>query len=278
VTILVQSLMDIAPDYDAIVFDQWGVLHDGSAPYPGAVNCLKSLHNGGHRLAVLSNSGKRASQNRDRISKMGFPWSLFECVMTSGEALWQDINSRTVSARTFFPVERSVGDAVKWAQGLNVALTNKISSAEAILLMGLPDNSKLEDYQPLIQDWLDLDLPIYCSNPDRASPRADGLVISPGALAHTYLEMGGKVHFYGKPHAPVFDSLQNALGVQKLLMIGDSIEHDIAGAQGVGWDNILVQSGLYKDRFATENPSLIIQEIIAEKACAAPTFRIESVQ
>ncbi|MDG2069494.1 MAG: TIGR01459 family HAD-type hydrolase, partial [Paracoccaceae bacterium] len=41
------------------MFDQWGVLHNGTAPYSGAIDCLANLANSGLTLAVLSNSGKR---------------------------------------------------------------------------------------------------------------------------------------------------------------------------------------------------------------------------
>lgn len=66
------SLRDIVGDFDAIVFDQWGVLHNGSAAYPGAIEAVESLAGDGLRLAVLSNSGKRSAPNRKRIVSMGF--------------------------------------------------------------------------------------------------------------------------------------------------------------------------------------------------------------
>ncbi|MEM9212525.1 MAG: TIGR01459 family HAD-type hydrolase, partial [Pseudomonadota bacterium] len=102
-----QSLTEIASDYDAIVFDQWGVLHDGTKPYPKAVRTLETLKTSGVRMAVLSNSGKRAAPNADRIVGMGFAPQLFETVMTSGEALWRDVKSSTVPAGLFYPIERS---------------------------------------------------------------------------------------------------------------------------------------------------------------------------
>ena len=62
VTREINSIIEIASDYDAIVFDQWGVLHDGAQPYSFAVQTLRQLNLSGHCLAVLSNSGKRASK------------------------------------------------------------------------------------------------------------------------------------------------------------------------------------------------------------------------
>ena len=96
--------------------------------------------------------------------------------------------------------------------------------------MGLPDAAKLADWQPVLDQAFAADLPIYCSNPDQHSPREDGLVISAGALARAYSQRSGRVIYYGKPHRPVFQALSASLKAQRVLMVGDSLDHDIAGA------------------------------------------------
>ncbi|MEL6689307.1 MAG: TIGR01459 family HAD-type hydrolase [Pseudomonadota bacterium] len=266
----IQSIAEIAADYDAVVFDQWGVLHNGAAPYGNAIECLASLP---RPAAVLSNSGKRAAPNAERIRAMGFEVP-FHTVMTSGEALWRDIDRGLVPARRFHPVERAEGDAAHWAAGLDIELTS-LAEAEAILLMGLPDGSALEGWRPFLTAALARGLPLYCSNPDRKSPRKDGFVLSPGALAFAYQDMGGTVSFYGKPHRPIFDSLARAMGTSKLLMVGDSLEHDIAGAATAGWDSVLVGSGLYAAAFR-DAPWQEALSVLAPDH--APTFFIGEVQ
>tara|TARA_B100000780_G_scaffold14332_2_gene9634 strand:- start:7414 stop:8247 length:834 start_codon:yes stop_codon:yes gene_type:complete len=274
VTQRIDTLADVAQDYDAIVFDQWGVLHNGTAPYSRAIECLTGLANAGLPLAVLSNSGKRAGPNALRIADMGFAPSLFTQIMTSGEALWRDIHAGKLLQRRFFCIERSAGDACAWAEGLPVEFTD-LENADAVLLMGLPDKARLADWGTPLAAALDADLPIYCSNPDRQSPRADGLVISPGALAYAYVDMGGHVSFYGKPHPGIFDALASSLGVARILMVGDSLEHDIAGAQSAGWDNVLVQGGLYANDFAQADHDSVLANLVAAKACRPPTYSIE---
>jgi len=272
----IESLLDVAADYEAIVLDQWGVLHDGSAAYPGAVAALQQMRSNGTRLAVLSNSGKRSDANLARIAAMGFPADLFDCVMTSGEALWRDIAEARLPERAYYPIERSGGDAADWAAGLSLQLTSDLASAEAVLLMGLPDGSVLSDWQPLLDQALGRSLPVYCSNPDKASPRADGqIVISPGAVAEVFRAAGGNVVYYGKPHRPVFDALAHALQTDRLLMVGDSLEHDIAGARSAGWDSVLIQGGLYSQEFADGDPQAVLARLCAEKQSAYPTYRLE---
>ena len=45
--------------------------------------------------------------------------------------------------------------------------------------------------------------------------------------------MAGEVVFYGKPQVKVFASMPEALGTERILMVGDSLEHDIAGAKNI---------------------------------------------
>ena len=274
-------LADIAAGYGAIVLDQWGVLHDGSTPYAGARACLAGLGASGMRLAVLSNSGKRATANAARITAMGFAADLFEVVMTSGEALWQDIAAGRVAARRLCPIEGTAGDAGAWATGLDVTLTDRAESADAILLMGLPDGTVPAGLAAILDVALARGLPVLCTNPDRASPRAGGLtVVSPGALAHAHAAAGGAVSFYGKPHLPVFRALEAALGLPpaRLLMVGDSLEHDIAGAKAAGWDAVLVEGGLHAAAFAQGTPETALARLARAEAAPLPDFTLPELR
>ena len=269
----ITRIAQLADRYDAIVFDQWGVLHDGSSPYSGAVAALTELTQSACRLAVLSNSGKRSAPNAARISAMGFQAVDFDEVMTSGEALWRDIAEGRVGEQFFYAIERDLGDAASWAAGLDITFSD-LGTAQAVLLMGLPDGSKLADWTPVLETALSRGLPVYCSNPDRKSPRADGLVISPGALGFAYKDMGGDVSFYGKPHKPVFTALENALGTKRLLMVGDSLEHDISGAKAAGWDSLFVAGGLYAAHFEGAEKSAAMAKLLEDTGMPAPTYMI----
>ena len=281
VTRRIETLTDVAWAYDVIILDQWGVLHNGTMPYVGTIKTLKAVASTGHRLAVLSNSGKRALVNASRITQMGFPADLFETIMTSGEALWNDIKNARIPHQVFFPIERSTGDAEEWATGLDISLTTDLKTAEAMLLMGLPDGSSLAEWQMILERALNRQMTIYCSNPDMSSPRSEGkTVISPGALACDYHKQGGKVVFYGKPYSPVFIAMQNALEAKpnRLLMVGDSLEHDIAGAHDVGWDSLLVVGGIHRDDFVGADSNQILTTMTREKNLPEPTYMIELLQ
>jgi HAD superfamily hydrolase (TIGR01459 family) len=246
----IDSILTVADRYDAIVFDQWGVLHDGSAPYPHAVQTIAALHKAGKLLAVLSNSGKSAAVNRARITDMGFAPSAFGPVMTSGEALKIDMAAGNLGAiAKLYAITAKQGDAETWAAGLPLTFVNDVADADAVLLMGLPDGTEHTGEKMVLQDARAQQKTLICSNPDRTSPRAGGqLVQSPGALAHAYADAGGKVLFYGKPHLPIFEALAAQLGVAeppRILMVGDSPEHDIAGAKTAGWHSLFICGGIH---------------------------------
>ncbi len=281
----IDSLLDVAGDYDAIVLDQWGVLHDGTTPYPGAVTALEALQAHGLRLAVLSNSGKRALPNAARIAGMGFDKGLFEVVMTSGEALWQDIANGRIAYKRLCAITRDEGDAEVWAKGLDLIMTASPDAADAVLLMGLPDDDS-PDSDPngayaILDTTRCIGTPMLCTNPDRASPRAGGVTVtSPGALAHEYAQAGGEVAFYGKPHAAVFRAVELALGIQqgRLLMVGDSLEHDIAGGHSAGWDTAFIRGGLHASAFAGSADVLAtIAELARADDAPMPTFTLDQL-
>ena len=275
----INSISEIVHEYDAIVFDQWGVLHDGKVSFEGAIECLNGLKKSNVKLAILSNSGKRSLSNADRISMMGFQSTLFETIMTSGEALLTDISSNIINEKKCFPIEREKGSAKLWAESLDVSFEDTVHSAQAILLMGLPDGDDLINWTDILDIALDLNLPLYCSNPDLLSPRPGGkLITAAGVLAHYYRDCGGRVVFYGKPHEEIFKKLQNILNSKRILMVGDSLDHDILGGFSAGWDTLLVKCGIHAPEFVRNNDTITLKKIINLKKCKPPTYLIESVK
>lgn len=251
-TRLIAHLADIHDRFDVAVLDQWGVLHDGARPYPGVVGALAALEAAGKAIVVLSNSGKRAAVNRSRIERLGVRLPTSAHVVTSGEALWADLDAGRLpwdgeKPMRLLPICDRFEDAIQWAEGLD-GVTFVTDAADAILLMGLPDGADIADYEPVLDRALAAGLPLICTNPDITSPRGGSLVTSPGALAQRYEERGGQVIWYGKPHGPVFAAVRRLFGdidAARFVMIGDSLHHDIAGAAAAGFSTVLVCGGIH---------------------------------
>ena len=62
------GLRGIADQFDLYLIDQYGVLHDGIAAYPGAIDGFARLGSSGRKVIVLTNSGKGASENGEKKS------------------------------------------------------------------------------------------------------------------------------------------------------------------------------------------------------------------
>jgi ribonucleotide monophosphatase NagD (HAD superfamily) len=56
---------ELADQYDGFIVDLWGVVHNGIAPYPGALNCLERLQ--GRPVLFLSNAPRRAASARQTL-------------------------------------------------------------------------------------------------------------------------------------------------------------------------------------------------------------------
>ena len=284
-----RSLQQVLDEFDVAVLDQWGVLHNGSSPYRHAAAAMAMLAKNGKELLVLSNSGKRAAPNLARIARLGLPPELITRVITSGEALRDDLESRHLNfgdreSQKIYPICGKENDAGEWAAGCNrIELTDTLdSSVDAIMLMGIADGTTPDAYDDVFEIAIELQTPLVCSNPDKTSPRASGLVTSPGALADRFQKKGGKVHWYGKPNTNVFRAAQRTfpeLPASRFLMVGDSLEHDIAGAQAAGIASAFVREGIHANEFvgATSESQLseVCDRLAAKGGIRPPDFSLK---
>ena len=290
-TQLLRSLHQALGDFDIAVLDQWGVLHDGSHPYPFACDAMQMLHDAGKRIVVLSNSGKRAELNAARIERIGLPAHLISNVVTSGEAFWQDITQgrlevQDATPRRLFPICDSADNALEWARGSDrIEITfDLVDQVDAILVMGLPDDTRVDAYDQAFAGAVQQKLPLICSNPDKTSPRHDRLVVAPGAIAQRYQDLGGHVIWYGKPYRPVYEAVLRCypgVSPERFLMVGDSVEHDVAGASRMGFSTALIRGGIHSGIFAgCASEQAILQQCLqlcAQYNVEMPSFSLQSL-
>lgn len=69
--------------YSAFILDQYGVLHDGATPLPGAVDAIKRLKSQNKKLAILSNTSASSASCLERLyGKLSFPPKSFDVAVT----------------------------------------------------------------------------------------------------------------------------------------------------------------------------------------------------
>jgi len=87
---------------------------------------------------------------------------------------------------------------------------------------------------------------LVATNADRTFP-ATGGELWPGAgalVAALETSTGVEAEVVGKPYAPLFEAALRRSGGSMPLVIGDRLDTDIAGANALGWDSMLVFSGV----------------------------------
>jgi HAD superfamily hydrolase (TIGR01459 family) len=250
------GLADLASRYWGFIVDQWGVLHDGARPYADALDCLARLRAAGRQIVLLSNSGKRTSVNRARLAEIGIDASLYDALVTSGEATWRALAEPTD------PFFQALGRrCLLWSRtgdrstvaDLPLDVVDRVDDAEFLLLAGVEDAARLEDFGAPLEAAAARGLPMVCANPDIVAVLPDGgFGMAPGAVAHHYEQLGGRVRYVGKPHRPIYQACLEALGDvprAEVLTIGDSIAHDVAGGASMELDTALIMSGIHSRMF-----------------------------
>ena len=230
----IKGLKEIASQFDAMLIDQFGVVHDGQKLYPGAARVLAELHALNIPVVVMTNSGKRATPNTRRVVKMGIPREHFVDCVSSGEVAFQSLavkNAYLIGKR---------GDDYDFDP---IKFVDDPAQAEVVLILGsnAPETS-LEDYRKI---FATIKLPAICCNPDKLMLTSKGLQPAPGAIADLYQSMGGEVTSIGKPYSGIYvHALKLLRNPKRVLCIGDSAEHDVAGGRGAGLKTLLVQQGI----------------------------------
>lgn len=247
----IEALSDIADEYDAVLVDQFGVLHDGRAAFPGAVECLREIAKRGAPIAALSNSGKRAALNLARLERLGFEAALFRAVVTSGELAHAEIQARLADGRMAEGDRVAVlsrDDDASMIEGLPVRRVTCADAPVLLIIAGAePESRTLESYQAEIAPLAEAGAPALCINPDRHIYADGRRAFGPGMIAELYERAGGAVEMLGKPGAEMFAAGLRAFGApppRRCLMIGDSPAHDIAGAKAAGCLTLLISSGV----------------------------------
>ncbi|MER9744172.1 MULTISPECIES: TIGR01459 family HAD-type hydrolase [unclassified Mesorhizobium] len=244
----------LAERYDVFLLDQFGVLHDGASPYPGAVEALSTLKRAGKTIVLISNSGKRAGPNESRLLKLGFEPGSWDHFVSSGEVAWEFFHDMAVSGK-LLPNTKclliSRDDDRSAIEGLPFALTKDGDDAELVLISASEgDRYDLEHYRRLLAPAAVRQVPCFCTNPDKIMLTAVGPRFGAGRLADLYEDLGGSVTRIGKPYPTIFGAALAVAGNpdrSTVVCVGDSVEHDIAGGLAAGVATVLVLSGILAD-------------------------------
>lgn len=252
---LITGLSELAPAYDALVCDVWGVIHDGHRAHPAAAAALIRFRQSHGPVVLLTNAPRLPSEVAAQCAAYGVPADCYDAIVSSGGAARDELARRAANAT--LPLYYIGPDKdLALMDGLAIARTG-IGEAQLVLCTGLVDDltETPGDYADRLAAMRARNLTMICANPDLVVHRGAQLCHCAGALAKEYEKLGGAVIYYGKPHRPVYDAALAAAGAAaeaakkprpgKALAVGDGLFTDILGANRAGLDVLFIADGVH---------------------------------
>ena len=243
------------PEYRVIFCDVWGVVHDGVHLYPGAAERLRSWRAVGRQVILVTNAPRTVESVAAQLDRIGLPADCWDGIATSGEAgIAALLELRAPVGFIGTPPDRAVLES----RGIQI-VESGFSDLACTGIDGV--RTSAEDYGPALDSCLKADVTLHCLNPDRIVIRGGVEEDCAGAIADLYEAMGGRVEWYGKPHAHIYEHALHLAGdppPQSVLAVGDSLRTDVLGAARMGFDTVFVAGGIHRGEtipptFAAEN-------------------------
>ncbi|WP_156393036.1 TIGR01459 family HAD-type hydrolase [Rhizobium sp. Root1220] len=245
------SLSQLIAQYDYFLLDQFGVLRDDEGPYDGAAEALSELRSADKHVIVLSNSGRSGEFNADRFTQLGFGRTTFDRFVTSGDVAFEILASSGSIKAGLRVFTISSGGDTNLADRLDLATVDDAAEAELVIISGSEaERIPLERYREILEPAAARQVPCICTNPDIHKLFGGINVAGAGAIAEIYESLGGSVRWIGKPHREMYDVAMRAWGNparSTVVCVGDSIAHDIKGAQDAQLASVLVRTGILSD-------------------------------
>ncbi|RZI98186.1 MAG: TIGR01459 family HAD-type hydrolase [Brevundimonas sp.] len=247
------GLGEIADDYDILLCDVWGVIHNGRESWPEACAALTRFNREAGHVVLISNSPRPSSDVVAQLDGLGVPRESWRAFVTSGDA------TRAELAKLAPGPAWIIGPDRDWPlyEGLGLQTVDSAADAAFISVTGMVDDETEtpEDYRDQLATGVARDLELICANPDRVVQRGDKLIYCGGSLADLYESLGGRVTMAGKPFGPIYDlalkEAETLLGKpvdrSRVLCIGDGVVTDVLGANRQALDCLFIAQGIHGD-------------------------------
>jgi HAD superfamily hydrolase (TIGR01459 family) len=264
-TSLTDHFSTLAPRYDAVLSDVWGVVHNGVEATPPAGEALSRFREKGGAVSLISNAPRPGDQVIKMLDRMGVPRSAYDGIVTSGDVTRDMVAKR--SGEPFFLIGPERDHTI--FTGLDAPFST-IEDAKYVICTGLFDDEveTPDNYRDMLKELRARNLFFLCANPDILVERGDKLIYCAGALADAYRDLGGEVYYAGKPHRPLYDmalgevnkarkarALGGEVSLDRVIAIGDSVRTDLTGANNLGVDCLFVTAGIHAEELGhRDNP------------------------
>lgn len=278
-----QHFSSLAPHYDVVLCDVWGVVHNGVVPFADACDALVRARAAGATVVLITNAPRPSDQIMRQLERLRVPREVYDAVVCSGDVTREIIRAR--KGQSFFHLGPERDSSIFTGMDPHFAPLDK---ADYVICTGLLDDESEtpDDYRPQLETMLERKLFMVCGNPDLVVERGNRLIYCAGALADLYATMGGGVLYAGKPYRPIYDlalaQAERARGTKpplgRVLAVGDSIRTDLKGAHEYGIDFLFVTSGIHSEQLGgRESPDTKALEAAFAEAGARPKAVMHSL-
>jgi HAD superfamily hydrolase (TIGR01459 family) len=273
----IERFEPLARDYDVLLCDVWGVVHNGLAAFPAACEALMRFRAAGGTAILITNAPRSGEAVARILDRLKISREAYDAITSSGDVTRGIVKARLPDSVFHLGPERDLSIFA----GLDVRLAPP-ESADYVVCSGLFDDTieTPESYRDLLSALRTRSLTMVCANPDVVVERGDTLVYCAGALADAYAARGGDVLYCGKPHAPIYDlalaraaTLRDGKAVSRhrVLAIGDSVRTDLKGAAALGLDCMFITSGIHAEEYGSRDaPDLAALNAMFAAAGVAP--------
>lgn len=234
--------MALADSYDGFLCDLDGVVWLGHEFLTGATETITELMSRGKRICFVTNNPRLAPAGQAALLREGGIEVEDGQVVTAASTLISLAIERHGKGAPVLGIGSPSFLEQLVAGGFDLLPADDSSSARAVLVSGHRgfDYDELKVSSMLVRDGADL----IATSADPTMPMPDGLWPGSGAiLAAIETASGKKATTTGKPAPALYEVALDVIGrPERVAMIGDRPDTDIAGAQACGLDGILVTS------------------------------------
>ncbi len=233
------------------------------------------MHLGVHVVFCTNNANPTIGRYLEKLSSMGVPIERDDLV-TSAVVVAEVLSDEGAAGCSAIVVG---GEGLREAlRSIDVVVDDDPSTRTAdYVVVGFDPEFTYEALKRAsfaVQDGAEL----IAANADASFPAPDGLWPGAGALvAAIEVASGGRARVMGKPHEPMMRVAKRRLGgASRIAIVGDRANTDLEGGLAMGWETILVLSGVTsRDKIEEVEPT---PDIILERLADLPELLTETSQ
>lgn len=232
----------LCESHDLAALDLDGVVYISKEAVPGAPEHIAAAGERGVHVAFVTNNAARPPASvAEHLRELGVS-AADEDVVTSAQAAARLISQELAPGAEVYVIG---------GEGLELALREQ--GLEPVTRLDPRPQAVAQGYGPQMP-WQRVvegailvreGLPWFATNTDTTIPTAQGVGPGNGALVELVARFAEREPVVaGKPEPALLEETLLRVGGERPIFVGDRLDTDIAGAQRVGWDSLLVLTGV----------------------------------